>query len=140
MFRVILGRAWRLLPQGGYVKTCAEAHGFLDYYISRAFKKVDGQQKRSLIQTLSVQTEDANFIRSQVIQAMMAAQDTTSELLTNALFLLARHPRYWQELCSEFAEKVEDDLTAEKLLGSKSLKYILLESMFPKPFVFLSPH
>lgn len=128
MFRVILGRAWNLLPQKKYINTCAAAHGYLDYYINQAFIKGDSQKNKSLIQALSVQTDNSDFIRSQVIQAMMAAQDTTSELLTNALFLLARHPRYWEQLHGEFAGKAEDALSAENLLDCKLIENILHES------------
>ncbi|KAI1082057.1 cytochrome P450 [Whalleya microplaca] len=129
MFRVILGRAWNLLPQKNYINTCAKAHGYLDYYINQAFAEGDSQKNKSLIQVLSVQTDNSDFIRSQVIQAMMAAQDTTSELLTNALFLLARHPKYWEQLRTEFAGKTENALSAENLLDSKLIENILQETL-----------
>ncbi|KAI1759376.1 cytochrome P450 [Hypoxylon sp. FL1150] len=118
MFRVMLGRAWNLLPQKNYIKTCAAAHKFLDYYISQSLEGSSRHKSKSLIGELSVQTDDLDFIRSQVIQAMMAAQDTTSELLTNALFLLARHPVYWNQLRAEFIDMPEEAFTAEKLMGS----------------------
>lgn len=131
MFRVLLGRMWNLLPQRKYIDTCARAHGFLDYYIKQALDESHEQKSKSLIHALSAQTEDAAFIRSQVIQATMAAQDTTSELLTNALFLLARHPRYWEELRAEFVDKPEDAFSAENLLGSKLIENIVHESKSP---------
>ncbi|KAK8078936.1 hypothetical protein PG994_002743 [Apiospora phragmitis] len=59
----------------------------------------------------------------------MAAQDTTSELLTNALFLLARHPVYWGQLCLEFAGKHELDLSVGALLSSKLIENILHETL-----------
>lgn len=128
MFRVMLGPAWKLIPKKGYIKTCKAAHNYLNYYISQAFANGDEQKTRSLIRELSVQTHDPDFIRSQVIQAMMAAQDTTSELVTNALFVLARHPEYWDQLRTEFSGLAEDDLRGDKLLGSKLTTNILHES------------
>lgn len=127
MIRVVLGRTWKLLPQSKYVNTCGKVHNFIDYYISQAYEENVPKQK-SLIRALLVQTEDQNFIRSQVIQAMMAAQDTTSELITNSLFLLARHPRYWEQLRLEFLDKAEDDLSMETLMSSKLIENILHES------------
>ncbi|KAF7536556.1 hypothetical protein G7054_g4413 [Neopestalotiopsis clavispora] len=127
MFKVMLGGAWSLLPQGGYIKTCATAHSFLDYCIGQAEQK--SLKSKSLIQGLSAQTDDQAYIRSQVIQAMMAAQDTTSELLTNALFLLARHPQYWQQLRNEFLDKPEAALSAENLTQSKLIANILHETL-----------
>lgn len=128
MFRIILGPLWKLVPEKNYRKTCATAHGYLDYYINQAFSGGDKMKSKSLIRALSTQTDDSIFIRSQVIQAMMAAQDTTSELLTNALFLLARHPQYWEQLRAEYGHTFEDTLTAENLLGSKLIENILHES------------
>ena len=133
MFRVVLGRMWSLLPQRRYLDACARAHGFLDYYINQAFAEGHDQKNKSLIQALSAQTNDSIFIRSQVIQATMAAQDTTSELLTNALFLLARHPKYWDQLRAEFGDKTADALDAETLLDSKLIQHIIYESKCPEP-------
>ncbi|KAI0006873.1 cytochrome P450 [Xylariaceae sp. FL0662B] len=129
MVRVVLGRAWKLLPQSKYVNTCAKAHNFIDYYIGQAYEEEDVSKQKSLIKALLVQTDDQDFIRSQVIQAMMAAQDTTSELITNALFLLARHPRYWEQLRLEFVGKAEDDLSVETLTRSKLIENILHETL-----------
>ncbi|OTA54141.1 cytochrome P450 [Hypoxylon sp. EC38] len=127
MFRVVLGRAWSLLPQKKYIKKCATAHKFLDYYINRSLEENGGRRTKSLIGQLSEQTHDPDFIRSQVIQAMMAAQDTTSELLTNALFLLARHASYWDQLRAEVVAISEDGFSAEALMGSA----LRLHPIFP---------
>jgi cytochrome P450 len=70
-------------------------HLFIDYYNSQAYEEEDRPKDKSLIRGRSTRTDDPGFIRSQVIQAMMAAQDTTSELIADVLFLLARHPKYW---------------------------------------------
>lgn len=113
------------------METWAAAHRFLDYYINQSLEQNGGRKSKSLIGELSVQTDDPDFIRSQVIQAMMAAQDTTSELLTNALFLLARHPSYWDQLRAEFVDIPEDRLSAEKLMGSSLIANILHESRCP---------
>ncbi|KAI1270295.1 cytochrome P450 [Xylariaceae sp. FL1019] len=129
MFRVILGRLFDILPQKKFVETCAAAHEFLDYFIDTAFKANNDHESKSLINNLSAETDDATFIRSQVIQAMMAAQDTTSELLTNAIFLLARHPEYWQQLRNEFHNQTEEELSATNLLRCALLKNILHETL-----------
>jgi cytochrome P450 len=132
MFRVMLGPLWSLVPKKGYINTCAAAHGFLDHYINQAFSEQYENKSKSLIRSLSAQSNDLPFIRSQVIQAMMAAQDTTSELLTNVLFLLARHPQYWEQLRAELSDTPEESLSAENLLSSKLIQNILLESICTK--------
>ncbi|KAK6085258.1 putative short-chain dehydrogenase [Seiridium cupressi] len=112
IFRTMLGRAWSLVPQGGYKRTCTIAHNFLDYCIVQAEGK--SLRSRSLIQGLLAYTDDPTYIRSQC--------------LTNALFLLARHPQYWQQLRDEFLNKPESALSAESLLRSKCLHNILYET------------
>ncbi|KAI1737765.1 cytochrome P450 [Xylaria scruposa] len=129
MFRVILGRAWNLLPQKKHNDARAAVYRYLDHYINEALEIDAKQENKSLISGLSAQTEDLDFIRSQVIQAMMAAQDTTSELLTNALFVLARHPHYWEQLHLEFASKSNEDLSADNLLKSKLVMNVLYETL-----------
>ncbi|KAF7526671.1 hypothetical protein G7054_g10698 [Neopestalotiopsis clavispora] len=129
MFRSLLGPLWALVPKGTFFQVCAEAHGYLDHYIDQALAKPDSLKSRSLIQGLASQTNDQIFIRSQVIQAMMAAQDTTSELLTNALFLLARNPKYWAELRAEFVNRPESELSAECLVKCSILGNILRETL-----------
>lgn len=140
MFRTLLGKAWSLLPQARYIKTCATAHNFIDYYVEKALHEqtqsstVSGKEstitprKRSLMSGLSSQTRDRDYIRYQIVQAMMAAQDTTSELLTNTLFLLARHPDYWQRLRVEVAQMGDNVAEAEVLTASKLIEHIILES------------
>jgi cytochrome P450 len=46
-----------------------------------------------MIQGLIEQTDDIEYIRSQILQGMMASQETIAVLISNARFLLARHPK-----------------------------------------------
>ncbi|KAI0905790.1 hypothetical protein F4823DRAFT_566440 [Ustulina deusta] len=55
--------------------------------------KTDTDAKGPLIEFLAASSDDVQFIRSQIIQGMMASQETTSALLGNTIFLLARHPK-----------------------------------------------
>jgi cytochrome P450 len=140
MFRTLLGRPWKLLPQATYEKTCAMAHSFLDYYVEKALNDqkqgAEGQitshtspNKRSLMRSLSLQTDNKAFIRYQVLQGMMAAQDTTSELLTNVFFLLARHKTYWDHLRAEVRGWHEDEIhDVDRLTSSRLISNILNES------------
>jgi hypothetical protein len=123
--RIVLGRLRVLLPQSEWVSSVKIAHRFIDYYVNKAQRhdhqqdhspSRDGRENepsageriaakkepyRSLLQGLMEQTDDKIEIRNQIIQAMMAAQDTTSVLLSNTLFLLSRHPSIWTRLRSE---------------------------------------
>ena len=134
MVRMILGPVWKLLPQGRFRRVCNTAHSFLNHYIAQAIGQTGEsdsspaqRKKRSLVQDLSLQSEDQAFIRSQVLQGMMASQETTSSLLGNAFFLLSRHPSYWDQVRNEVLAK-GDMFDFDTLLNSKVLQNILLES------------
>ncbi|KAI0147593.1 cytochrome P450 [Xylariaceae sp. FL1272] len=121
MYRVMLGPAWNLPPQKKYTETCAAAHEYLEYYINEALEsdhsfKMDRRSK-GLQGLITHDNNDMHFIRSQVILALMAARETTSELLTNALLIPTRYPKYWVELGTEFSAVAEADLSADMLLA-----------------------
>jgi cytochrome P450 len=132
MFRIVLGRVWPLVPQKKYLKACKTAHDYLDYYIDRALSQhasAENDKSSSLVDNLAHQTEDRHFIRHQILQGMMASQDTTSALLGNACFLLSRHPQYWQEVRSAAKTPQNAVLEFESLSNLRSVRHILLETL-----------
>ncbi|CAJ2503488.1 Uu.00g108820.m01.CDS01 [Anthostomella pinea] len=75
MLRIILGRAWHLLPQGKYRRVCGIAHSFLNYYVNMAMNRRlasnnESNSKQSLIDNLAALSDDTVFIRirSEVLQ------------------------------------------------------------------------
>lgn len=134
MVRMMIGRAWQLLPQGRFLRVCNTAHSFLNHYIDQSIGRTGvsdsdpvQSKKRSLVQDLSLQSNDQIFTRSQILQGMMASQETTSSLLGNAFFLLSRRPSYWGQVRNEVLTK-DDIFNFDTLLNSKVLQNILLES------------
>ncbi|KAF2244974.1 cytochrome P450, partial [Trematosphaeria pertusa] len=85
-------------------------------------------QQRSMLQGLATQMYDVHYIRSQILQGMMAFQETTAVLIANTMFLLSRHPRYWSRLRHEVRQRGEELLTFENLNNFKPLQNILSES------------
>lgn len=81
-------------------------HDLIDFHITQRLDerlaKPDERQP-SLLDHLIDQTRDTLEIRNQIIQGMMAAQDTTSILISNTIFLLSRHPVIWRRLREEQA-------------------------------------
>lgn len=137
LFRILLHRVWFLVPQRRYLRACRVAHQYLDYYIDRALNtkqkgtaSTDGPltnaKSMSLLAGLSLAKEDRGVIRNQILQGMMASQETTSALLGNACFLLARHPKYWQQLRLA-SQGVEHDF--DSLLNLVVVRHILLETL-----------
>jgi cytochrome P450 len=112
MFRVLLGRLWKIVPKTAYLRDCQMTHDLIDFYINEALdsKSTSGDSegdksamtsKNSLVHSLSSQTDDRLHIRGQIIQGMLASGETISALLGNTLLLLSRHPVYWQRIRDE---------------------------------------
>ncbi|KAF2874649.1 cytochrome P450 alkane hydroxylase-like protein [Massariosphaeria phaeospora] len=140
MFRIMLGRAWKLVPQTRYLKACKTTHQYVDYYIGKALRDADTscatdedflkiKPKLSMAHVLATQTSDQEYIRNQVLQGMMASVETISALLGNACFLLSRHPKYWQQIRDEVSGKDIADLDPDTLLNLKVTRNILNETL-----------
>jgi cytochrome P450 len=132
MFRVLLRRAWKVVPQSKYLNACRTAHAYLDYYVDLALREAEKPTDlkiSSMLHVLSTQTDDREYIRSQILQGMMASQETTSALLGNACFLLSRHPQYWAQIRSETLDIEMDSLDLDTLLNFKLVKHILFETL-----------
>jgi cytochrome P450 len=126
MFRMRLGRLWSLLPQG---RVCNTTHDDIDYAIAQAVNEGGGnnaedsvsdeprRQPPSMLAGLLLQTDNREFIRSQILQGMMASQETTSALLGNACFLLSRHPKHWQQIRKAVLEHDLCDFDFDTLLN-----------------------
>lgn len=158
--RIVLGRLRVLLPQREWASSCRITHRYIDYYINKAallhnrrrqdeFPNAEAESQngssadesiatkprsRSLLQGLMEQTDDRIEIRNQIIQAMMAAQDTTSVLLSNTIFLLSRHLSVWTRLRSEILSlDCATSLTLPVLNSLSFLRKVLQECNHPFP-------
>jgi cytochrome P450 len=136
MFKMLLGRVWPLLPQKKYLDACKKAHEYLDYYICQALSEQKSEdikdshaKKQSLLASLSSQSDDLTFIRAQILQGMMASQETTSALLGNAFILLSRNPKYWEQVRAEAISTGSMESDFDTLLNLKTIHNVLLETL-----------
>jgi cytochrome P450 len=139
----MLGNFSFLLPSREFKAMCETAHEFIDYYIDKALAiereekvagKKDGEKERkTLLQLTAEQTQDQTELRSQILQGIMAGQDTTSVLLANTIFLLFRHPDMWTRLRTEVLEMGDREVTFDSLKTLKFLQNVLAECKSP-PF------
>lgn len=131
MFRMILGRMWYFFPKKRYQEACNNSHEYLDYYIDQALNhgKDTSANTKSLLASLSSQTDDLAYIRSQILQGMMASQETTSALLGNAILLLSRHPQHWDQLRHEACKLDPDSLDFDTLLNLEPVQNVLYETL-----------
>ncbi|KAF2707548.1 cytochrome P450 [Pleomassaria siparia CBS 279.74] len=134
--RVMLGPLRGLAPKKAYQEVCRHAHEYLDFYVNQALENNKNNdpisvvnKQRSMIQGLAAQTDDKKYIRDQILQGMMASQETTAVLISNAIFLLARHQQQWDNLRSEVFTLGEGLFTFSNLSKFTTLQNILSESL-----------
>ena len=135
--RLVLGFVGRMLPKSKWLADCNVVHQYIDFFVSLAVRESSGsiehpdrfgqREARTLIQGLVRQTEDAVEIRSQILQGMMATQDTTSVLLSNTFFLLARSPLVWKQLRDEVSVLELSALTLEVVRSLRVTRSVLNE-------------
>ncbi|PSN69739.1 hypothetical protein BS50DRAFT_295369 [Corynespora cassiicola Philippines] len=138
--RVMLGRLKCLAPKAAYVDACKRAHDYVEYYIRHALEDLTlhgtpsgnhmpHHKQRSVVQGLAMQTEDMGFIRGQILQGMLAAQETISVLVCNTMFLLARHPMEWVQLRTQVLSHGEALFDFHRLYTFGPLQRILNETL-----------
>lgn len=94
----------------------------------------DHRQQHILLHGMAEQTEDRTELRNQILQALMAAQETTSILIRNVFFLLSRHPIVWQRLRREVLLLEDHQKTLDTLQNMKYLRNVLNESESPEQY------
>ena len=126
-----------------WLTSCTLTHNFVDKHVREALDhqascigspkkshsaEKDGKKSPVLLHALAEQSEDPMVLRNEILQALMAAQETTAALISNAIFLLSRHPEEWHELRQKALELKKKDLNIESLQNMKYLNYVLNES------------
>ena len=77
---------------------------------------------------MAEQINDKMELRNQILQALMAAQETIAVLISNVFFLLSRHPLVWQRLRKEIIALGDSVLDVDTLQNLKYLRNVLNES------------
>ena len=114
-------------------------HRFVDEQCERALAEFaaektdqDAQPQRKryvMLDEMAKQIRDPIALRYQILAVFIPARDTSSILVGNALFELARHPNLWAELRQTSLSLSEAPLTFEKLKSLKDFRNIVLETI-----------
>lgn len=143
--RIALGPFKFLYPymDSKWLESCAITHKFADKFVQKALEyrrrrairtpgsqpdEMTGQKSPVLLHALAEQTEDSIELRNEILQALMAAQETTAALISNVFFLISRHPLVWQELRNEVIDLGKAELSVDCLQNMKYLSQVLNES------------
>jgi cytochrome P450 len=134
--RMAVGPFAFLLPEKKWLEACAKAHRFADHYVAKALKyreeflagKIGEADSKSgiMLYNMAEQTGDPIYIRNQLLQTLMAAQETTANLLGNVIFLLSRDEAVFRKLRAEVLS-FGNKLTAKDLTAMKDLRNVINE-------------
>ena len=127
-------------------KACNKTHMFADKYVHKALEvrqQLLAEEKeptlgspgnpvpRNLLSTMAEHTDDKFELRNHVLQALMAASETTAFLISNVFFQLSRNFPVLQQLRDEVSSRSLSsgmELDFEQLSDMKYLRYVLNES------------
>jgi len=119
---------------------CKRIHGFLDTYIDKAYRDLedekkgiiarhkDGQPRDDFLWTIARKIPDKLELRTQLTGVWIPSNETTSILMSNTLFALARHPEVVEKLRREIIAFGDKPLTFEALRSLVYLRWTVNES------------
>ena len=138
--RLQMNRFLFLYNDKSWFDAVAQVHRFVDGHIDRTLKQLrDSKTSESLTKTteharddllwvMAKQLQNKEALRSQILAVFVPSNDTTSILISNAFYALARHPKAWQKLREEVQSLGGAKLTFETLKSLRYLNWVLNES------------
>jgi cytochrome P450 len=137
--RIALGPLNFLMPKGAWLKACTKVHTFADVYVDRVLERQkelavtsndsNDKMRRTLLLNMAQQTSDRTILRNQVIQAMMAATETTASLVVHVIRNLASHPLVFEQVRAEVLGMDGQPLDFDTLPRVKSLQNVITETL-----------
>lgn len=127
-----------------FLVACEDVHATMDQIIAEYLVKLDEKQlsqreddraenkKYVFLEEIVKETRDPVELRWEVINVLAAGRDTTASLLSNAFFLLARHPdvfnRVHAEVRAAFGDRLPD---YDSLRNLKQIRNLINECEHP---------
>ncbi|KAF7873928.1 hypothetical protein EAF04_002600 [Stromatinia cepivora] len=116
-----------------------KVYAYVDAHVKRALGGVPAEKESSsdgratrrhiLLDEMVKQIKDPIRLRYQLMNVFMPGRDTTSVLVANCLFHLARNPEIWTQLRAESVGLGDQPLTFEVLKSLHSFRNVLYESL-----------
>ena len=118
-------------------KEAKVAHELVDMYVQRGLlyrknldlEKADMKsgERYIFLHELVKRTDDPVYIRSELLNILLAGRDTTASLLSNTWFVLANRPDVWAKLQEEVDRLGGKPPTFEQMRDMKYLKFVFSE-------------
>ncbi|MCJ1312504.1 hypothetical protein MMC25_006178 [Agyrium rufum] len=150
-FRARLGQFADFVPQPKFSDAVKKVHAYMDAHVDKALQyrksldadhvqqsgptHADTKKRYVFLHELSKLTDDRQTLRNELLTIFFGGRDTTSALLTNMFFLLARHPRVWKKLRNEVCKLDGMESTVEDLKAMEYLGFCLNEALRLYPVI-----
>lgn len=119
-----------------------KVHAFVDKQVARALAPAKAKsfgttkdvgnrasERYVLLNEAAKQIRDATELRFEMINVFLPAFETTSAVMSNALFHVARNPEIWDELHRQAVELGDQPLTFELLKSLTYFRRVILEAL-----------
>ncbi|KAI1866407.1 hypothetical protein JX265_007708 [Neoarthrinium moseri] len=119
---------------------CKRIQGFLSHYIEQAYRQLEeekkgipatyknGEPRDDFLWTVARHVPDPIELRTQLTGVWIPSNETTSILMSNTIYALARNPRVVQKLREAVLEYGDKPLTFEGLRSINYLRWTVNES------------
>lgn len=123
-----------------FFEACKRIHSFLDSYINKAYNQLESEEKGEpatyanghprddFLWTIARQVPDKLELRTQLTGVWIPSNETTSILMSNTLFALARNRRVVEKLRGEILNYGNKPLTFEALRSLSYMRWTINES------------
>jgi cytochrome P450 len=115
----------------------AQNHAFIEKYVDAALerkrlgvKNSENEKRPVLLDLMAEHMDDRIQLRNEATQAFVAAHETTACLISNVVFLLARHPDVQARVRDEARSIRDKPLDFDVVVKMKYLQNVINESNF----------
>jgi cytochrome P450 len=123
-----------------YKTAYEKLHSYVDIHVQRALdatspgtlQKIDDEGKHTryiLLHEMAKQVRDPIELRFQILHVFIAARATSSILMANVIFNLARNPEVWTELRKQSLALGDQPLTFELLKSLTFFRHVIHETL-----------
>jgi cytochrome P450 len=146
--RARLGDAFWLYSPKSLYKASADVHRWADDLVAKVLQEEksassDQRQGYKFLHELTKETQDKEFLRSQLLNIMIAGRDSTASLICWTMHFMALHPHIYERLrnsiIADFGAFDDTDLSSgssgksrfsfEALKSNRTLQHILQETL-----------
>jgi cytochrome P450 len=125
------GIAW-LNPWSTFKEDQRTVQDFISKYVDKALSVGMGDHRAkeketsrySFVKEFSKLTDDRTLIYGGLLNLLLAGRDTTSSLLSNLFFVLAKHPEIYERLADEVRSATHGTNQIPSLEDLRSMKYL----------------